>query len=82
MERYLAHYWGVKNIVKIEIERETEKSYWIEGRRQDKFTRYSKLCATYAEAKDFILNEQIKRIESAKSQLAYLENDLAKIKTL
>lgn len=82
MERYIAHYWGAKNIEKIQIERETEKSYWIEGRRQDKFTRYSKLCATYAEAKDFIINQQLKRIEAVKSQLGYLENDLAKIKTL
>ena len=37
---------------------------------------------TYTEAKDFMINEQLKRIEAAKRHLTYLENDLAKIKTL
>ena len=82
MERYIAHYWGTKSIEKVEIEKETEKSYWIDGRRMAKHTRYEKLFETYAEAKDFILNEQLLKIESVKSRLAYLENDLAKIKKL
>ena len=82
MERYIAHYWGLKSIEKIQIEKETEKSYWVKGGRRRKHTDSEKMFETYADAKDFILNEQLKRIESVKSQLAYLEKDLAEIKTL
>jgi len=82
MERYIAHHWGAKNIEKIQIEKETKESYWVKGRKRKKHTEYAKLFETYAEAKDFIINEQLKKIESAKSQLSYLENELEKIKQL
>ena len=82
MERYIAHYWGIKKIERIQIEKETDKSYWIKGRKRKKYTNSEKIFVTYAEAKDFIINEQLKKIESAKSQLSYLENELEKIKQL
>jgi hypothetical protein len=82
MERYISHYRGLNWIQKIEIEKETDKSYWIEGRRHTKHTNSEKMFETYTEAKDFMINEQLKRIEAAKRHLTYLENDLAKIKTL
>ena len=82
MERYIAHYWGTKSIEKKQIEKETEKSYWVKGRKRAKHTNSEKMFETYAEAKDFIINQQLKRIEAVKSQLTYLENELEKIKTL
>jgi len=80
MERYIAHSWG--KLEKVNIEKETEKSYWIKGSRYKKHTSYNKLFKTRPEAKQFIINEQLKKIESAKSQLSYLENELEIIKTL
>ena len=82
MKRYIAHYWGIKKIERIQIEKETDKSYWIKGRKRKKYTNSEKIFVTYAEAKDFIINKQLKKIEAIKSQLAYLENELEKIKQL
>ena len=80
MERYIAHSWG--KLEKVNIEKETEKSYWIKGSRHQKHNSYSNLFKTRSEAKDFIIKEQLKKIEATKRQVVYLENELEKIKQL
>ena len=80
MERYIAHSWG--KLEKVNIEKETEKSYWIKGSRYKKRTSYSVLFKTRPEAKQFIINKQLEKIEATKRQVVYLENELEKINQL
>ena len=82
MTKYIAHSWGSKSIEKVEIEKETNKSYWMKGRRYQKHTNYEKIFETYAEAKGFLIEKQREKIDAKKSQLEYLENELETIKNL
>jgi len=51
MKKYLLEtYLGYK-IAKIEIDRETENSYWIKDRRFNKKSNYATLCDSFSEAK-------------------------------
>lgn len=75
MEYYTASWTGIK---KIEIERESDNSIWIKGRRSNKLSSWgSGYFPTYNEARQYLISEQQKKIDSAKSTLIYQEENMA-----
>lgn len=67
--------WGYK-ITPIEVEKETETSVWVKGRRRAKATAYDQIFKTLPEAKQFMIarceqeiNEYEKRISEAMAAL-------------
>ena len=60
MTKYKVILFGNYDIKKIEIEKETKKSYWVKGIRSAKTSEYSALFDSFDEAKQFT----IKRIEN------------------
>jgi len=58
-EDYITQYevplrWGYK-ITPIKVEKETESSVWVDGRRRAKKTAYDKIFKTLEEAKRFMI---------------------------
>jgi hypothetical protein len=67
--------WGYK-ITPIEVEKETESSVWVNGRRRAKATAYDQIFKTLPEAKKFMISrcereiaEYEKRISEAREAL-------------
>ena len=80
MIKYRTGGWGKKLIVNVEIERETESSVLIKGRRNAKRTEYYNYFDTWAAAKKFLLTvaeEKVARIrlnlERANDELRIIE---------
>lgn len=74
--------YGMKPIMAVEIERESEASVWIGGRRQSKISDYYRYHDTWAQAKDFLVARAERKLSSAKSSMQYAENELAKIQSI
>ena len=56
MKKYVADLYGHYNpVVEVEVERETESSVWIDGRKKAKRSTYLNYFDTYDEAKDRLL---------------------------
>jgi len=51
MTKYLLRMFANYKIEKIEIDRETEHSYWVKSRRFNKKNSYEVLCDSFKEAK-------------------------------
>ena len=69
-------------IEKVEVERETEHSVWIDGRKLAKMSSYYSFFKTFEEAKKFLLKNADNRIEIAKSELVRYEDEKRKIEAL
>ena len=57
MIKYKANYCVRPEVEKVEIEKETESSVWIKGRREAKETQYHAFFNTFQEAKDFLIDK-------------------------
>jgi tRNA(Phe) wybutosine-synthesizing methylase Tyw3 len=80
MKKYLATYYYSCKIFEVELERETEKSYWSNGLRKLKESDGEKLFDTYEEAKSFLIKKQEDRIRRAQANLNRLRNELEELK--
>lgn len=65
--KYLAYRrtWGVK-IEQIEVERETEKFVWIDGRRNAKKSEYENYFDSFDDAKKFLMDYADDRLRKAR----------------
>lgn len=69
-------------IIKVEIERETDSSVWIRGHRQGKNTESHQYLDTWKEA-EFLLREQAEGyLDTCKNRLKDAEEILSEIKEL
>jgi hypothetical protein len=66
-------------IYKVEVERETESSVWVNGRKRAKSNIYGCLCNTIQEAKEWCLNDIDRKIEKQENGLNYLKDEKAKL---
>lgn len=69
-------------ILQVEIDKETDKSVWINGRRTSKISNYESYHNTFQEAKDYIIERQTKRYHRAKENLNSEYLTLQQIKKL
>jgi hypothetical protein len=72
--------WGVPAYIEeVEVERETESSVWIKGRRNAKVTDYAMYFDTWEDAHDYLLKKCDEKIAYAKNQVLGLEDDRKKV---
>lgn len=75
------HYWRPE-VKKVEIEKETESSVWIKGRREAKETQYHAFFDTFQEAKDFLIDVFEKKAQAVRRQLEQANGHLGNAKGL
>lgn len=68
-EYYRANKGFLAGIGKIEIERETESSVWINGRKHSKRSSWDNYFPTREEAKDFLFKDACEKVEKADKKL-------------
>lgn len=66
----------------VDVERATDKSVFINGRRQAKVSDYNQFHDTWEEAYSFLMKEAIRRHENAARALSLREIDLADLRNL
>ncbi len=78
MEKFMVRGFSTKEIVKVEIERETGSTVWIKGGRcQRKESEYQSFFDTFEEAKQHCVDEAHKKLEVVKRQLDQARSYLA-----
>lgn len=71
-----------QKIEKVEIERETESSVWINGSRLSKHSRYSAFFNTWEEAHAFILDKAERRVAAYARNLESATKSLKEIQSM
>ncbi len=66
----------------VEVERETETSVWINGRRNSKRTQYDNFFDTWGEAFHYLLERAETKLCVAQGRLNWAQDDLRKVKRL
>jgi hypothetical protein len=79
MKKYRTGGWGKNLIEEIEVEKETEYSVWIKGRRAAKKTDYHNYFDTWEDAKLHLLAIEEKYVASMQLNL---ERALGKLRNL
>ena len=69
-------------ITSIEIDKETDKSVWINGRREAKRSEYRVYHDTWDDAKTFLLNRAESQVNSARYALNQAKGLLGNVKGL
>ena len=72
----------LNTIEKIEIDRETDKSVWVNGQRQAKAGGYYAYFDTFGEAKGFLITTVLAEIRNAENSINYQKRELDKIKAI
>lgn len=81
MKKYRTATWG-KLIEAVDVDRETEASVWVNGRRNGKRTEYHSYFDTFAEAKQYLLDIAERSVNSARLNLARAEGHYSNVKGL
>lgn len=69
-------------IVEVEVERESDSSVWIKGRRNNKRSTYENYFDSWDEAKAYLLEKAESKAASCRRQLEYANGILGNIKGL
>ena len=65
-----------REVKAVEVERETDASVWIDGRRKSKDSTWRPLFDTPAQAWDWIIEREMAEVESAERSLKYRKEQL------
>lgn len=80
MKKFMS-YEGFKfSITEVEIERETESSVWIDGKRKSKMSEYKCFHDSFEGAKSYLLGLAQTKVDCARSALEYANSQLGNIK--
>ena len=79
--KHLANHSQI-NIKEVEIEKETEQSVFINGRKRSKDTQWESYHDSHAEAKNEILKRILDQIEILERQMNYFKEKLDKAELL
>ena len=82
MVKYKVNYYWRPEVEKVEVEKETESSVWIKGRREAKEAQYHAFFDTFQEAKDFLIDVFEKKARSVRRQLEQANGYLGNAKGL
>ena len=69
-------------ITPVEVERETESSVWVKGRRSKKRTDFENYYDTWEQARDAFIHHAERAISSEKALLARYEDSLLAIQSM
>jgi len=72
----------LNSIEEVKVERETDSSVWVEGRRRAKKAGYCGYFDTWEEAKNSLLNKAQKDVDAARSRLQRANSKLGQVKSL
>ncbi len=61
--------WCIEVIEAVEVDRETESSVWIKGRRNSKLSSYENYFPTFSQAKEFAVARSTRAVEVAQRRL-------------
>ncbi len=79
--KYVTGGYG-KYIERVEIQRETDASVWINGSRNGKWTDWKKYHDTWDHAKNYLIETKTAKVRNYQSQLDSAKDELSKIKKL
>jgi hypothetical protein len=82
MEKYRTGGWGKNLIERVAVEKETESSVWINGRRNAKKTDYHSYFDTWDDAKRHLLTVAEKKVVGIRLNLERANDELGNIKGL
>ena len=71
-----------KEIKVVEVERETDSSIWINGRRNAKASSLEIYHDSWSAAKTYLLNSAKRKVASAESRLKACEEDLKRVEAI
>lgn len=74
--------WGLESIVKVEIEKETEKCVWVNGRRSAKRSEFEQYHNTWKEAHAYLMVIAEGKLNSARLALERAQGNYGNIKGL
>ncbi len=74
--------WLYPEIVRVECDRETERSLWIKGRRVNKFNFYDQYHNTFDGAKRSLVSKIEDKIGIHQVNIAALEDKLTQVELL
>jgi hypothetical protein len=66
----------------VEVQRETQSTIWINGKRGSKRTEYDNYFDTWDEAKEFLLSKASSELASARRKLERAQGEYGNIKGL
>lgn len=69
-------------ITAIDVEKETEKSVWINGRREAKHSSWATYHDTWEEAKTYLLALSLRKLKNARRSLLLAQTDHGNVKGL
>lgn len=79
MIKYRAKWGEVQRVV---IERETETSVWVDGRRRAKMSEHCSYFNKWDEAKDYLLGRAVGKRDGCIMRLSRAEQELKAVKAL
>ena len=75
--------WSVyPKIIEVEVERQSEKCVWINGRRNLKVSEYMRYHETWEDAWSFLMKAARRKVDSARGNLERAEKNLKAIEDL
>lgn len=80
MKKYVTTKHGCE-IDEVEVEKETEKSVWINGDRHSKSSSYNTYHNSFEDAKNHLITTAENRIKSAKFQVEVAESFLKNVES-
>jgi len=69
MKKYMTKELSKPSVEIVEVEKETDKSVWINGRRNSKRSSYENYFDSLLEAKNYLYKRQESRIRLAEAQI-------------
>lgn len=82
IKKYLTGGWRHDLIGVVEIERETESSVWIDGRRSAKISRYEVYHDSWDQAKEYLMIKAERGLDSARRRLETAQGHYGNVKGL
>jgi len=80
MKKFEAYYGWRVEITEIDVERETDQSVFVKGRRRAKVTERECIFDTYDDAKTWLMERAADEIESARRELELAHAKFGNIK--
>lgn len=78
MKKHMTSYGS--RIIEVEVERETESSVWVKGRRHNKRSEYENYWDSWEDAHSFLLQNAERWVEGARLRLERAKGEYGQIK--
>ena len=83
MKMYMTNKWDFNDKIEVvEVERKTEKTVWIDGRRHAQLNDYHAYFDTFDEAKTYLLGVAESKLDAARRNLENAQGYMGNVKGL